>query len=145
MKEIAMKPQVRARWANISLAMIFLAAFAYLFAEFSDWKNRLEVLEFPHEEFGQKVTYPSGFWLEGAFLGVSVSLVSMLFAHTIRRVIITLEGFHQPIGSAAFVAVGYLITGLGVSLTILTPSLGSLVYIPGIACIVLSLRQVPKK
>ena len=140
-----MKPQRRARWSYISLAMIFMVALGYMFAEFLDWKNRLELFEFPHEEFGKKVTYPSGFWLEGAFLGVSVALLSILFVHAIRLAIITLDGFDHPIGPVTLIVVGYLITGLGVSMTILEPSLGSLIYIPGIACIVLSLRQSPEK
>ncbi|MFM6966247.1 MAG: hypothetical protein ACKOWI_02575, partial [Rhodoluna sp.] len=108
-----------------------------------DWNDGREIIALPAEEFGKKVTYPDGFWLSGTMLFVGVALVSGLIAFTSRKAIITIEGYNKPKGSRQLQLWGYVVTGIGVSISAMNPVVGPLIFVPGIASLVVSIQQLP--
>jgi hypothetical protein len=114
---------------------------AYLSASLSAWSGELSVIEFPAQEFGQSVSYPQGFWLRGASLFVAAAISGALLAFAVRNAVITVDGYDNPKGSKQLRVWGYAITGFGLSCSSLIPMFGPLVFIVGLACLVVSIQQ----
>ena len=129
------------RWSNFSLAIVGTGILGYFFGSLSVWKDRLALIAYPAEDFGRPVTYPEGFWLEGALLFVIVSASASLLSMAVRRVIVTIDGYDNPKGSRQLRIWGYLITGFGVASMFINPSMGTLIFITGMSCLVVSIQQ----
>jgi hypothetical protein len=129
------------RWANVTAAFIIAAILGFLFGALSAWNDKLAEIEYPSEEFGHEVTYPDGFWFYGGGLFVAVSIAAGLLAFVVRNAVITLDGYNNPKGSRQLQIWGYAITGFGVPCSFLNPNLGPIVFIVGLACLVVSIQQ----
>jgi hypothetical protein len=131
----------RQRWLNVVAALAAAVILAYLSASLSGWAGELSVIEYPAHEFGQSVSYPQGFWLRGAGLFAAASISGGLLAFAVRTAVITVDGYDKPKGSMQLQVWGYAITGFGVSCSSLIPMFGPLVFIVGLACLVVSIQQ----
>lgn len=129
------------RWANILSALLMTGIIGFLSAALSEWVGQLSEIEYPANEFGKAVTYPEGFWLYGTELGLAVTAGGALLAFFVRNAVITVEGFDKPRGSMRLQVCGFVITGFGVAFSSLNPGLGPLVFISGLACLVISFQQ----
>jgi hypothetical protein len=129
------------RWSNTIAAIILTVLFGYFFGSLSVWKDKQSEVAYPAEEFGQVVTYQEGFWLEGSLLFIAVTATAGLLSLAVRRLIITVDGYDKPKGSLQLRIWGYTITGFGVAFSSLNPFLGPLVFIAGLACLVVSIQQ----
>jgi hypothetical protein len=131
----------RKRWLNVLAALAVAVIGAYLSASLTGWSGELSVIEYPAQEFGQSVSYPQGFWLRGASLFVAAAISGALLAFAVRNAVITVEGYDKPKGSKQLQLWGYAITGFGVSCSALIPMFGPLVFVVGLACLVVSIQQ----
>ena len=136
-----MKSLRRQRWANVTAALIIAVILGFLFGALSAWDDKLAEIVYPAEEFGHEVTYPDGFWFYGAGLFVAVSIAAGLLAFVVRNAVVTLDGYNNPKGSRQLQSWGYAITGFGVPCSFLNPNLGPIVFIIGLACLVVSIQQ----
>ncbi len=136
-----MKSLKRKRWLNVAAALALAVIGTYLSASLSGWSGELSVIEYPAQEFGQSVSYPQGFWLRGASLFVAAAISGALLAFAVRTAVITVDGYDDPKGSKQLQVWGYAITGIGVSCSSLIPMFGPLVFIVGLACLVVSIQQ----
>jgi len=135
----------RQRWANVTAAFIIAVILGFLFGALSAWNDNLAEIEYPAEEFGQEVTFPDGFWFYGGGLFVAVSTAAGLLAFVVRNAVITLDDYNNPKGSRQLRSWGYAITGFGVPCSFLSPNLGPIVFIVGLACLVVSIQQKTEK
>jgi hypothetical protein len=131
----------RQRWLNVGAALAVAVIGAYLSASLSGWAGELSVIEYPAHEFGQSVSYPHGFWLRGASLFVAAAISGALLAFAVRNAVITVDGYDKPKGSKQLQVWGYAITGFGFSCSALIPMFGPLIFIVGLACLVVSIQQ----
>lgn len=129
------------RWSNTIAAIILTVLFGYFFGSLSVWNDKLSEVAYPAEEFGQAVTYPEGFWFEGLLLFTAVAASAGLLSLAVRRLIITVDGYNNPRGSLQLRIWGYTITGFGAAISSLNPFLGPLVFIAGLAFLVVSIQQ----
>jgi hypothetical protein len=136
-----MKSLRNERWANVTAAFIIAAILVFLFGALSAWNDKLAEIEYPADEFGHEVNYPDGFWFSGWGLFVAVSISAGLLAFVVRNAVITLDGYNNPKGSRQLRIWGYAITGFGVPCSFLSPNLGPIVFIVGVACLVVSIQQ----
>lgn len=136
-----MESLVPKRWVNVLSAGALLTVLYFFFGSLSVWKDTQSEIAYPAEEFGRPVAYPEGFWLEGALLFVLVTASASLLSLAVRRVIVTVNGYDNPKGSVQLQFWGHLITGFGVAAMFINPSLGTLVFITGLACLVVSIQQ----
>lgn len=129
------------RWVNILLALLTTGILGFVSAALTEWAGKLAEIEYPAQEFGRDITYPDGFWLCGTGLFIAVTIAGGLFALFVRNAVITLDGYDKPRGSVWLQIWGFAITGLGVAFSSLNPSLGPLVFLVGLACLVVSFQQ----
>ncbi len=131
----------RQRWSNLISAAFLTAIVGYFFGSLSGWKDRQSEIVYPAEEFGRAATYPEGFWLEGVLLFLATTASAGLLSLAVRRVIVTIDGYDSPRGSLQLQFWGHLITGFGVACMFINASMGTLVFITGVSCLVLSIQQ----
>lgn len=129
------------RWANIFAALVVTGILGFLSAALSEWVGRLSEIEYPAHEFGKVVTYPEGFWFTGATLFFAVTFAGGFLAFCVRNAVITVEGYGNPRGSMRLQIIGFAVTGIGVAFSSLNPGLGPLVFISGLACLIVSFQQ----
>lgn len=129
------------RWGNIACALIFSVVTTFLSGALVERAGTLSAIEYPAEEFGKAVTYPEGFWLEGSLLFMAVAASASLLSLAVRRLVITVDGYNHPRASLQLRIWGYTITGFGVAFSSLNPFLGPLLFISGLACLVVSIQQ----
>ena len=129
------------RWSNIAVAMVVTLILAFLSGALTEWNGQRSEIEFPAEEFHRHVAYPNGFWLYGSGMFITVAIAGALLAFAVRNAVITVEGYDKPKGSKQLQLWGYAITGFGVSCSALIPMFGPLVFIVGLACLVVSIQQ----
>jgi len=129
------------RWVNVTAAVFIAAILSFLFGALSAWNDKLAEIEYAAEELRYEVTYPDGFWFYGGGLFVAVSIAAGLLAFVVRNAVITLDGYNNPKGSRQLQIWGYAITGFGVPCSFLNPNLGPIVFIVGLACLVVSIQQ----
>ena len=129
------------RWSNIAAAMIVSPMVFFLSGALTEWNGQRSEIEFPAEEFDQYVTYPNGFWLYGVGLFILVVLAGAFLSLVVRNAVITVDGYDKPKGSLQLRIWGFTITGFGVAFSSLNPFLGPLVFIAGLACLVVSIQQ----
>jgi hypothetical protein len=129
------------RWANILVALLITGISGFLSAALTEWAGKLGEIEYPAQEFGRDATYPEGFWLYGAGLFIVVTIMGGLLALSVRNAVITVDGYDKPRGSLRLQIWGFAITGLGIAFSSLNPNLGPLVFMVGLACLVVSFQQ----
>jgi hypothetical protein len=113
----------------------------FLTAALVEWVSKLSEIEYPAEEFGLDVTYPDGFWLDGILLFFGVTIAGSLLSLCVRNAVVTVDGYQRPTGLIRLQIVAHLVTGLGVACSSLNPAIGPLVFMVGLACLVVSLQQ----
>lgn len=129
------------RWVNILVALLTTGILGFFSAALTKWAGKLAEIEYPAQEFGRDITYPDGFWLYGAGLFIAVTVTGGVLALSVRNVVITLDGYDKPRGSVRLQIWGFAITGLGVAFSSLNLTLGPLVFMVGLACLVVSFQQ----
>ena len=129
------------RWTNILGALVIMFSLGFLSGALTEWNGQRSELEYPAQEFGRSVSFPQGFWLYGTGLFFIVTIAGGLLALVVRNAVLTFEGFDNPRGSIRLQTSGFTITGLGVSFSSLNPVLGPLVFMVGLACLVVSFQQ----
>jgi hypothetical protein len=131
------------RRINVLAATAVAVILAFLSAALSAWGGELSVIEYPSQELGQAVIYPQDFWPRGIALFFSVAISGSVLAFAVRNAVVTVDGYDKPKGSIRLQIWGYSITGFGVSCSSLIPLFGPLIFIIGLACLVVSIHQKP--
>ena len=129
------------RWVNVLAAILAAGILGVFSAALTEWAGKLAEIEYPAQEFGREVTYPDGFWVYGAGLFLAVTITGGFMALAVRNAVITVDGYDKPRGSLRLQIWGFVITGLGVAFSSLNPSLGPLVFMVGLACLVVAFQQ----
>ena len=129
------------RWSNIAAAIVVSLMVFFLSGALTEWVGKLSEIEYPAEEFGLDVTFPDGFWLDGILLFFGVTIAGSLLSLCARNAVVTVDGYQSPTGSKRLQILAHLITGLGVACSSLNPALGPLVFVVGLACLVVSIQQ----
>ena len=129
------------RWANIVAAILACGLMGYFSAGLTEWVGIVSDIEYPAQEFGREVTFPDSLLIHGAMLFFAVTITGGFMALAVRNAVITVDGYDKPRGSLRLQIWGFVITGLGVAFSSLNPSLGPLVFMVGLACLVVAFQQ----